>query len=70
MDVTAVVTIGSVLAGIAAATHVYIWVLESVLWMRPSTRRTFAPSIVLSLFLVLIYIPSRGQTEKEACQLV
>ncbi len=36
-----VVTIGSVLAGIAAAIHVYIWVLESVLWVRPSTRRTF-----------------------------
>lgn len=32
---------GSVFAGIAAAIHVYIWVLESVLWTRESTRRTF-----------------------------
>ncbi|RQP10673.1 MAG: DUF1304 domain-containing protein [Microbacteriaceae bacterium] len=41
MDVSAVVTIGSVLAGIAGAVHVYIWLLESVLWTRDSTRRAF-----------------------------
>jgi len=38
---TAVLVIGSVAAGLAAAIHVYIWVLESMLWMRESTRRTF-----------------------------
>ncbi len=41
MDATAVAIAGSVFAGIAAAIHVYIWVLESVLWTRESTRRTF-----------------------------
>lgn len=41
MDVSAVVIIGSVLAGIAGAVHVYVWVLESVLWARDSTRRAF-----------------------------
>ncbi|MCS0498376.1 DUF1304 domain-containing protein [Protaetiibacter mangrovi] len=39
MDVVAIA--GSIFAGIAAAIHVYIWVLESVLWTRESTRRTF-----------------------------
>lgn len=38
---TAVLVAGSVFAGLAAAVHVYIWVLESVLWMRESTRRAF-----------------------------
>ncbi len=32
---------GSVFAAVAAAIHVMIWLLESVFWMRPSTRRTF-----------------------------
>ncbi len=32
---------GLVLVGIAAAIHVYIFVLESVLWLRPATMRTF-----------------------------
>jgi putative membrane protein len=30
-----------VLLGLAALIHVYIFVLESLLWTRPSTRRTF-----------------------------
>lgn len=34
-------TVGLVFAGLAAAVHVCIWVLESILWDRPSTRRTF-----------------------------
>jgi putative membrane protein len=33
--------VGSVLVGIAALIHLYIWVLESLLWKRPSTWRTF-----------------------------
>ena len=33
--------VGQVFAGLAALVHVYIWVLESVLWTSPSTRRTF-----------------------------
>ena len=33
--------IGAVLAAAAAAVHVYIFVLESVLWRRPSTWRVF-----------------------------
>jgi putative membrane protein len=37
----AIAVAGSVFAGIAAAIHVYIWVLESVLWTKESTRRTF-----------------------------
>ena len=42
MDATgALVVVGSILAGIAGAIHVYIWALESVLWNRESTRRTF-----------------------------
>ena len=32
---------GAVVAAVAALIHVYIFVLESVLWTRPSTRRTF-----------------------------
>jgi putative membrane protein len=38
---TAVLVIGSVFAGFAAAIHLYIWLLESVLWTHESTRRTF-----------------------------
>jgi putative membrane protein len=38
---TAVLVIGSVFAGLAAAIHIYIWLLESVLWTHESTRRTF-----------------------------
>jgi putative membrane protein len=38
---TAVLVIGSVFAGLAAAIHLYIWLLESVLWTHESTRRTF-----------------------------
>ena len=33
--------VGQVFAGLAALIHVYIWVLESVLWSKPSTWRTF-----------------------------
>ncbi|AYF99469.1 DUF1304 domain-containing protein [Protaetiibacter intestinalis] len=33
--------IGEIFAGLAALVHVYIWMLESVLWNRESTRRTF-----------------------------
>lgn len=32
---------GSVLVGLAGLIHLYIWVLESLLWRRPSTWRTF-----------------------------
>lgn len=32
---------GASIAAISAAVHVYIFVLESVLWMRPSTWRVF-----------------------------
>lgn len=38
---TALLVVGTVFALLAAVVHVYIWVLESVLWTRPSTRRTF-----------------------------
>ncbi|MFT4029875.1 MAG: DUF1304 domain-containing protein [Protaetiibacter sp.] len=42
MDATGAVAVtGSVVAGAAAAVHVYIWILESVLWSRESTRRIF-----------------------------
>ena len=30
-----------VLGGLAALVHIYIFVIESILWDRPSTRRTF-----------------------------
>jgi len=33
--------VGLVLIGIAAAIHLYVFVLESLRWMRPSTRATF-----------------------------
>ncbi|WP_345186544.1 DUF1304 domain-containing protein [Microbacterium panaciterrae] len=36
--------IGSVFAGLAALIHVYIFVLESVRWTHPSTRRVFGTS--------------------------
>jgi putative membrane protein len=34
-------TVGLVLAGIAAALHVYIFYMESLAWTRPSTRAVF-----------------------------
>lgn len=40
-DLTWLLVVGQILAGLAALTHVYIWVLESVLWSTPSTYRTF-----------------------------
>jgi len=30
-----------VLTGLAAAIHVYIWYLESIVWTRPATRKVF-----------------------------
>ena len=33
--------VGLVLIGIAAAIHLYVFVLESLRWMRPSTRAAF-----------------------------
>ena len=33
--------LGAVFAGLAALIHVYIFALESLLWSRPSTQRTF-----------------------------
>lgn len=35
------VTAGLILAGIAAGIHVYIFVLESLRWTAPSTRKSF-----------------------------
>lgn len=32
---------GSVLVGLAGLIHLYIWALETLLWRRPSTWRTF-----------------------------
>ena len=32
---------GYIFAGLAAAVHVYIFVLESILWTAPKTRATF-----------------------------
>lgn len=40
----AMVTIGLVLAGLAALLHVYIFVMESVTWTSPRTRATFGLS--------------------------
>ena len=37
-------TVGLVLAGLAAALHVYIFFLESLAWTRPSTRAVFGTS--------------------------
>jgi putative membrane protein len=34
-------TVGLVLAGLAAALHVYIFFMESLAWTRPSTRAVF-----------------------------
>ncbi|GAA5148918.1 DUF1304 domain-containing protein [Microbacterium pseudoresistens] len=36
--------IGSILAALAALLHVYIFVLESIRWTHPSTRRVFGIS--------------------------
>ena len=33
--------VGLVLIGLAAAIHLYVFVLESLRWMRPATRATF-----------------------------
>ncbi len=33
--------VGTIFAVLAALIHVYIWALESLLWGRPSVRRTF-----------------------------
>jgi Predicted membrane protein len=38
---TAFWVLGVVFAGLAALIHVYIFALESLLWSRPSTQRTF-----------------------------
>ena len=38
---TAFAVVGSVFALVAALIHLYIFFLESVLWSRPSTMRTF-----------------------------
>jgi len=35
---------GLIFAGLAAAVHVYIWVLESLLWTSPRTRAVFGTS--------------------------
>ncbi|GMA36835.1 DUF1304 domain-containing protein [Demequina litorisediminis] len=35
-------TLALILAGLAAAIHVYIFYLESVAWTRPATRATFS----------------------------
>lgn len=40
-DMNAFAIAGSVFAVVAALIHVYIFALESLLWGRPSTRRTF-----------------------------
>lgn len=34
-----------VVAGLAAALHVYIWVMESLTWTSPRTRATFGTSV-------------------------
>ncbi|MCQ4122748.1 DUF1304 domain-containing protein [Rhodococcus tibetensis] len=39
------VTAGLVLAALASALHVYIFVLESVLWTAPRTRATFGTTV-------------------------
>ena len=40
-EFTWLLILGQVFAGLAALIHVYIWVLESVLWGNPTARRTF-----------------------------
>ncbi|MEZ0577814.1 DUF1304 domain-containing protein [Nocardioides sp. MH1] len=37
-------TVGLVLAGLAALLHVYIFFMESIAWTRPSTRAVFGTS--------------------------
>src|SRR4051812_23446104 len=39
------VTAGLILAGLAAVLHVYIFVLESLLWTAPRTRATFGTTL-------------------------
>jgi putative membrane protein len=41
MSVTPVLILAIVIASLAAIVHVYIFVMESVLWVRPSTWKTF-----------------------------
>lgn len=41
-SLTRVLLLTSLLAGLAALVHVYIFVLESVRWQHPATRRIFA----------------------------
>ena len=38
------VTAGFLFAGLAAVVHVYIFVLESLLWTKPATRKVFGTS--------------------------
>jgi putative membrane protein len=46
-------TVGLVLAGLAAALHVYIFYMESLAWTRPSTRAVFGTT------------PEEAETTKE-----
>jgi len=43
-DAASMLTVGLVLAGLAAALHVYIFYMESLAWTRPSTRAVFGTS--------------------------
>ncbi len=43
-DAADMLTAGLVLAGLAAALHVYIFYMESLAWTRPSTRAVFGTS--------------------------
>jgi len=43
-DAAPMLTVGLVLAGLAAALHVYIFYMESLAWTRPSTRAVFGTS--------------------------
>ncbi|NYI46672.1 putative membrane protein [Nocardioides aromaticivorans] len=38
-------TVALAFAGLAAALHVYIWVMESLTWTSPRTRATFGTSV-------------------------
>lgn len=38
------IVVALVFAGIAAAIHIYIWVLESLIWTTPRARRVFGTS--------------------------
>ena len=43
-DAALMLTVGLVLAGLAAALHVYIFYMESLAWTKPSTRAVFGTS--------------------------